>query len=60
MTKEVVSENGLLLYVQRMDKGERAEDEAPRTVVIWRPGHEWSDPNSTKRNGMSPAMGSDR
>jgi hypothetical protein len=60
LAKDAVLENGLLLYVQRMDKGERAEDEAPRTCVIWRPGHEWSDERNMKRNGMSPAMGPDR
>ena len=44
LAKDAVLEDGLLIFAQRMDKGERAEDEAPeRTSVIWRPGHEWSD-----------------
>jgi hypothetical protein len=44
LAKDAVLEDGLLIFAQRMDKGERAEDEAPeRTGVIWRPGHEWSD-----------------
>jgi hypothetical protein len=60
LAKDAVFESGLLLYVQRMAQGERAEDEASRTIVIWRPGHEWSDQRDMKRTGMSPAMGSDR
>jgi hypothetical protein len=60
LAQDAVLENGLLIYVQRMDKGEPAEGEAPRTSVIWRPGHEWSDERNMKRNGTSPAMGSDR
>ena len=44
LAKDAVLEDGLLIFAQRMDKGERAEEEAPeRTSVIWRPGHEWSD-----------------
>lgn len=54
LAQHVVLENGLLVYVQR----EPAEDEAHEsTIVIWRPGHEWSDQRNIKRNGMSPAMG---
>jgi hypothetical protein len=61
LAKDVVLEDGLLIFAQRMDKGEHAEDEGPeRTSVIWRPGHEWSDQKNMKRTGMSLAMGSDR
>jgi hypothetical protein len=61
LAKDVVLDDGLLIFAQRMDKDERAEDEAPeRASVIWRPGHEWSDQRNIQRTGMSPAMGSDR
>ena len=61
MAKDVVLEDGLLIFAQRMDKKEPAEDEAPEsTSVVWRPGYEWSDQRNMHRTGMSPAMGSDR
>jgi hypothetical protein len=34
LAKEAVSENGLLIYVQRMDKGESAGDEAPERTLF--------------------------
>jgi hypothetical protein len=61
LAKDVVLEDGLLIFAQRMDKKEPAEDEAPEsTSVIWRPGYEWSDQRNMHRTGMSQAMGSDR
>jgi hypothetical protein len=57
LAKDAVLEDGLLVFVQR----DPAEDEVREsTLVIWRPGHEWSDQRNMKRNGLSPAMGSDR
>jgi hypothetical protein len=61
LAKDAVLEDGLLIFAQRMDKGEPAEYEAHEsTTAIWRPGHEWSDQRNMKRNGMSPVRGSDR
>jgi hypothetical protein len=34
LAKDAVLEDGLLIYVQRMDKGERAEDKAPERTVL--------------------------
>jgi hypothetical protein len=39
LAKDAVLEDGLLIFVQRIDKGDPAEDESrERTIVIWRPG----------------------
>ena len=39
LAKDAVLEAGLLIFVQRIDKGDPAEDESrERTIVIWRPG----------------------
>ena len=60
LAKEAVFENGLLIFVQRMDKGEPAADEAPMASIIWRPRHEWLDQKEIKRNGKPLVMGSER
>jgi hypothetical protein len=61
LAKDAVLENGLLIFVQRMYEGEPAEDKAhDRALVMWLPGHEWSDQRDMKQNGRSLAMGSDR
>jgi len=50
LAQDAVLEDGLLIYVQRIDKGQPAEDEAvERTIVTWRPGHEGSDQKIMKR-----------
>ena len=39
LAKDAVLEDGLLIFVQRIDKGDPAEDESrERPIVIWRPG----------------------
>jgi hypothetical protein len=39
LAEDAVLEDGLLIFVQRIDKGDPAEDESrERTIVIWRPG----------------------
>jgi hypothetical protein len=39
LAEDAVLEDGLLIFVQRIDKGNPAEDESrERTIVIWRPG----------------------
>jgi hypothetical protein len=55
LAKDVVLEDGLLIFVQRMCEEEPAEDKAPdRALVMWRPGRDWSDQRNVKRNEMSP------
>jgi hypothetical protein len=50
LAQNAILEDGLLIYVQRMDKGEPAEDEAlERTTAIWRPGHEGSPVLGSRR-----------
>jgi hypothetical protein len=56
LAKDVVLEDGLLIFVQGMYEEEPAGDKAPdRALIMWRPGRDWSDQRNLNHSGMVPA-----